>query len=145
MSKPITRTLHSLDLSDERRRAVRRGLSLRCELAAPGADCMREHRARDLSPRGLWIDTAMPLHRGAEVVVCFTPPGGSAPELSLFARVVRVTTGRRRRDRGPLGMGLELQSTAAERQLLETCLMGLPPKPPRRACRAERPRSPTSG
>jgi len=116
-----------------RRSALRRGLALRCELVAPGVNQTLERRMSDLSPGGAWIDTALPLHRGAEVVVCFTPPGGGAPELSLFARVVRANTGRRRGDRGSLGMGLQLLPSAAERRLLRSCLEGLPPRLPRRA------------
>ena len=54
---------------------------------------------------GAWVDTLFPVHVGAELVVSFTPPG-EREELTLFAKVARVVTGRRKRDRGPIGMAL---------------------------------------
>jgi hypothetical protein len=59
-----------------------------------------------MSSTGLWIDTIVPLHPGAQVVVSFTPPDTDGPELTVFATVARIVTGRRRGDRGSIGMGL---------------------------------------
>ncbi|MBW2459725.1 MAG: PilZ domain-containing protein, partial [Deltaproteobacteria bacterium] len=97
------------DEPPEERRAMRRDLDLRLELVSHYSDEPVAHRATDLSPFGVWIDTSMPLHPGAEVVLSMTPPRFDGRELTVFAKVARAVTGRRRGDRGPLGMGLQFE------------------------------------
>lgn len=115
------------------RRALRRDLGLRCELVSNYWDEPVEHRVTDLSPYGAWIDTSFPLHPGTEVVLTMEPPCFDGAELTVFAKVARAVTGRRRSDRGPLGMGLEFGDLSAVEQLrLERALAGIPPRVPRR-------------
>lgn len=96
----------------ETRRGVRKPLRTRCEIVSHYWDVPVEHQLAELSPSGAWIDTLLPLHPGAEVVFCFTPPGRDE-ELMLFAEVRRVVTGRRRGDRVPFGMALVFSGFAA--------------------------------
>ncbi len=111
------------------RRALRRDLDLRLELVSHYSDEPVEHHATDLSPYGMWIDTELPLHPGSEVVLSMEPPGLDGRELTVFAKVARVVTGRRRSDRGPLGMGLQFEDLTHEEQAeLTEALMGIPPK-----------------
>ena len=90
----------------ETRLAPRSAVQLTCDLISPSDERPQRHNVSCLSSAGLWIDTFEPFHPGAEVVVSFTMPDCEGPELTLFARVVRVVTGRRRQDRGSIGMGL---------------------------------------
>ena len=114
----------------ESRNALRRQIRLPCEIVSHYGDDPFVHFIGDLSEDGAWIDTLFPLHPMAELVLCFEPPG-IRRELMVFARVARVVTGRRRGDRGPRGMGLELLDlTAAERRGLAQCLRGLAPRSP---------------
>ncbi|RLB53214.1 MAG: hypothetical protein DRI90_21420 [Deltaproteobacteria bacterium] len=115
------------------RRALRRDLGMRCEVVSHYCEEVVEHRVTDVSPYGVWIDTSFPLHPGAEVVLSLQPPRFDGAELTVFAKVARAVTGRRRSDRGPLGMGIEFGDlTAAEQLRLERALAGIPPKVPRR-------------
>jgi len=116
------------DEPDEDRRAVRRDLDLQCELVSHYSDEPVEHQVTDVSPFGVWIDTEMPLHPGAEVVLSMTPPS-FGQELTVFAKVARAVTGRRRGDRGPLGMGLQFEDLTHDEQAeLTEALIGIPPK-----------------
>ena len=106
----------------EARAAARRPLRIRCEIVSHYWDVPVAHRVAEVSSSGAWIDTLLPLHPGAEVVFCFTPPG-AADELMVFAEVRRVVTGRRRRDRAPFGMALAFRGFAPdERRELEQAL-----------------------
>jgi PilZ domain-containing protein len=126
---PTEPILHVTQL--EVRRAMRRALTVDCEVVSVYWDEPLQHIATDLSPFGMWIDTLFPLHRGAELVVCFTPPRGET-ELMLFARVTRVVS--RLRDGGRIGMGLEFVAMDdAERAVLSLGLRGIPPRLLRRA------------
>jgi hypothetical protein len=125
---PTESTLDVVEVLPNARRAVRRAVELPCELVSHYWDAPAELHLGDLSPFGAWIDTEMPLHRGAEVVVSFRPPR-CYRELSVFARVTQVRTGRRRADRGRLGMGIEFGKLSdEERSLLAASLRGLPPR-----------------
>jgi hypothetical protein len=113
----------------EPRRAMRRAASVDCEVVSQYWDEPLVHVATDLSPFGMWIDTLFPLHRGAEVVVCFTPPRLGL-ELMLFAHVARVVS----RVEGRIGMGLEFRAMdVLERVALAESLRGIPPRLPRAA------------
>ena len=96
----------------ESRGARRCSVELTCDVISASDERPQRHNVSCLSSSGLWINTFEPLHPGAEVVVSFTPPDTQGPELTLFARVVRVVTGRRKRDRGSIGMGLVFMDVA---------------------------------
>lgn len=101
------------------RRGARCPAELPCKLVSHYSDRAVAHHITQVSTTGAWIDTVLPLHPGAEVVLCFTPPGDTR-ELTVFAHVARVVTGRLRKDRKPLGMALQFTGiTAEERALLE--------------------------
>ncbi|MEZ4437537.1 MAG: PilZ domain-containing protein [Polyangiaceae bacterium] len=88
------------------RRAPRRKVSgVTCEVVSHYWDEAVEHAVHDLSPFGAFVDTPFPLHPGAELVLCFSPPAGDP--LTVFAEVKRAVTGRRKSDRGRLGMAVE--------------------------------------
>jgi hypothetical protein len=93
------------------RKGARQPLRMRCEIVSHYWDVPVVHQVSELSPSGAWIDTLLPLHPGAEVVLCFASPCG-AEELMLFAEVRRVVTGRRRGDRAALGMALSFRALA---------------------------------
>ena len=104
------------------RRGERLPTALACEVVSHYWDEPLAHTATDISPYGMWIDTVFPLHPGAEVVVAFCSPD-TREETMLFARVARVRTGRKRGDRGSLGMALEFCDMSKEqRTRLETSL-----------------------
>lgn len=90
----------------DERCAPRLAVQLTCDLISHHAERPERHNVSCLSSTGLWIETFQPLHPGAEVVVSFVPPDTDGPELTVFAKVVRVVTGRRRGDRGTIGMGI---------------------------------------
>ena len=111
----------------EPRRALRRALELRCDVVSHYWDDVVSFRMTDVSPYGAFIDTLFPLHRGAEVVLCFTPPRG--PLVTVFAEVARAVTGRLRRDRKPLGMGMAFTGVSDDdRAALADRLRGIPPR-----------------
>jgi hypothetical protein len=113
----------------EARRALRRAVEVPCDVVSHYSDEPQEHVASDVSPFGMWIDTVMPLHPGAEVVVGFRLPSHPGPELFLFATVTRVVTGRRRGDRGSLGMAIEFSDMSDEqRETVASCLQGIAPR-----------------
>lgn len=104
------------------RRGERTPVELTCEVVSHYWDEPLAHTASDISCYGMWIDTVFPLHPGAEVVVAFRSSGADA-ETMLFARVARVRTGRKRGDRGSLGMALEFcKMSEQQRACLETGL-----------------------
>jgi len=109
------------------RKALRRQVKLRCDVVSHYWESPVEHVVSDVSPHGMWVDTFFPLHPGAELVLCFTPPGGA--ELMVFGQVRRVVTGRRRKDRGRLGMGIEFTRPSANAVAhMSECLNGIPPR-----------------
>lgn len=128
---PVERIIDVEEAQPEVRRALRRALSMPCELVSHYWEGPVAHCIGDVSPFGAWIDTFFPLHPGAELVVSFSPPGASR-ELVLFGEVVRVVTGRLRNDRGPLGMGIGFVGVSADDQeALGDLLLGVPPRLPR--------------
>jgi hypothetical protein len=126
---------HTLKALPGGRRSTRRHVALRCEVISNYADEPVPHAASDLSTSGLWVDTHQPLHVGSHVVLCFPMPSWSDAQLTVFARVTRIRTGRRKRDRGPLGMGLEfLGLSRHERHQLAQCLENVRPHAPSLSC-----------
>ena len=117
-----------IEIDPDARRALRRALDLSCELMSVYWEEPVAHRASDVSPYGMWIDTLFPLHRGAELVVAFAVPR-SGEQLVTLARVSRTTSHAPR-----TGMGLEfIEMSDAERVFLERNLRGIPPRLLRRA------------
>ncbi len=101
------------------RKSPRTPAELPCRIVSHYWEEAVAHHITQVSTAGAWIDTLFPLHPGAEVVLCFTPPGDDR-ELTLFAHVARVVTGRRRNDRKPFGMALAFADvTPEERERLE--------------------------
>jgi hypothetical protein len=89
--------------------------------------------ARDLSPFGMWLETAELLEPGDPVLVSFRPPRWPTRlDLTICGQVARVSRGRRRTDGGRTGMGLAfVDLTESEIDDMEACLEGLPPRLPR--------------
>lgn len=116
------------------RRAIRRAVSLGCELVTTRWDEPIRYRATDLSVTGLWLQTAEPVRAGETVVVCFRPTDGIDRELHVFAEVARVMTARGATDETPgVGMGLEmLDLTSLEVTRLEAWLSSFTAPIPRR-------------
>ena len=111
------------------RRALRRQIALRCDVISHYWEEPVEHLLGDLTAFGAWVDTLCPLHRGAEVVMCFSPPGGQP--LTVFGEVRRVVTGRLRSDRGRLGMGIAFTNMSYDEMCrVDRSLRGVPPRRP---------------
>jgi hypothetical protein len=121
--------LEVMHVEPEMRRALRRAVEVRCDVVSHYWDRAVTHTATDVTPFGLWVDTLFPLHTGAEVVVSFTPPGGD--EVTVFGHVRRVVTGRLRKHRGPIGMGIEFSDIGYDEMVrVARCLTGIPPRRP---------------
>ncbi len=124
------------------RRALRRAVELPCDLVSRYLDEPLLYWATDLSPFGVWLDTSLPMQLGEQVVLSFQPPTGwRRGEITVFAEVVRLTSGRRRREsdapRRTTGMGLEfLDLGFDEERALRSWLFGRPPPLPKRRRRA---------
>ena len=117
-----------IEVDPDARRALRRALDVSCELMSVYWEEPVVHRATDLSPYGMWIDTLFPLHRGAELIVAFAVPR-SGDQLVALARVSRTIS-----DAPRVGMGLEfVEMSDVERGFLERNLRGIPPRLVRRA------------
>lgn len=114
-----------------RRRSVRRAVALDCALQSELWDGVVHLPASNLSTDGIWIETPIALEPGEELVVSFTPPGGSE-KVWAAARVVRSTRARRRGDPAAVpGMGLAFTYCSdAHHRLLARALLGQPPRLP---------------
>lgn len=117
------------------RRGIRRSVNLDCELVSSREDEPLRFAMTDLSPFGMWVQTADPVRAGEQVVVCFEPrdvepvvdastlPPWRLGELMVFAEVARVMTSRRRVNEPGVGMGLEfLDLTGDEKEALDRWL-----------------------
>jgi len=127
MNETPTLPLHETQSSNARRGA-RHHVDMPCEVVSHYWDEPLAHTATDLSPYGMWIDTVFPLHRGAEVVVSFQA-AESTEEVTVFAHVSRVRTGRRRGDRGHIGMALEFHDMSDDQRAMLAASLS-----PRPAC-----------
>ncbi len=126
---PTDASLHVVTTHGDSRRALRRAVELSCDLVSHYGDVPEVHVASDVSPYGLWVDTAMPLHPGSEVVLGFRPPHYEGDEMLVFGTVTRVVTGRRRGDRGRLGMAIEFRDLSSEqRTMMAASLKGIAPR-----------------
>jgi hypothetical protein len=97
------------------RRAIRRAVSLGCEVISTRSDLPVMYRATDVSASGIWLQTSEPVRAGETVVVCFRPDDDSSRDLFVFASVARVMTARGATDETPgVGMGLELLDLAEQ-------------------------------
>ena len=122
--------LEPVEVYVQRRQAVRRKVDLLCSVVADLWDEPVEHVVRDLSHRGMYLDTPLPVDPGTELVLELWPPGLDAP-LYLFGRVCRVELRRRAHEDRGAGLGVELLGTPPEvEQQLQRALQGLPPRLP---------------
>ncbi len=103
----------ALSMPHDARRADRRSGRFGCEVVSHYGDEPEQRVCTDVSTLGMWIETDMPLHPGSEVVVGFRVPADEE-ELLLFATVTRVRTGRKKGDRGAIGMGIEFRDPSRE-------------------------------
>lgn len=137
------------DHAKTRRRAVRRAVSIECEVLSDQWDGAVSLPVTDLSCFGLWVQTLLTLEAGEEVMVSLMPPfwPNKSPLVAL-ATVSRVGLFRRRSDLHASGMGLEFTDIDShESYTLANTLRGLPPPlrvdrttaEPKRQMRIEKP------
>ncbi len=123
-----------------RRRSLRRAVAVSCTVQSSYWDGTVALPASDLSDEGVWIDTALPLDPGAELVLSFRAPGYPCAEVWALAEVARVGLWRRTYDPWPPGMGLLFTYvSASDRALLSHALRGRPPRLPVALPRSSRP------
>jgi len=115
MQETPTKPLATLATRTEARRSPRRRWQGRCEVITASDDDPKKMQATDVSLDGVWLDTRLPLPVGQKVVLAFRPPGWSN-DLNLFAQVRRATTGRPKRDRGRVGMGLSFMDLTPDQR-----------------------------
>lgn len=127
--------LELLEPSASRRRSVRRAVAIETEITCGIWDGAVSLLATDLSPHGMWLETALPLDPGDEVSVRVSAPGFAAEApLCVTARVARVGLYRRRAERTKSGMGLAFAPLSPpDMARLVGHLRGLPPPMPRLA------------
>ena len=115
------------------RRALRRAVHLDCDVVSPWWDEPVPHRATDLSPYGIWVESQFPLSLGDVAVLTFRPPRWrERAEVIVFGAVRRVELRRRASDPRASGMGIEfLDLDDEEAEQLTRTLVGLPPPLPR--------------
>ena len=122
--------LEPVEVFVQRRQALRRQVDLVCSVVADLWDEPVEHQVRDLSHRGLYLDTPLPVDPGTELVLELCPPGCTEP-LYLYGRVCRVDLRRRAHEVRGAGLGVELLETPSDvEERLRTALHGLPPRLP---------------
>jgi hypothetical protein len=114
------------------RRALRRAVHLECDVVSPWWDEPIAHRATDLSPHGIWLESQFPLSLGDVAVLTFRPPRWrERAEVIAFGAVRRVELRRRASDPRASGMGIEfLDLDDDEASELARTLVGLPPPLP---------------
>jgi hypothetical protein len=101
-----------LTVPSPQRRFSRHSVDLPCEIVGPDDDEPVLRWASDLSACGLWLEVAEPAPLGQALVVSFKPAvGWRAPEVTVFARVARVSRGLRSADDAP-GMGIDFLDLA---------------------------------
>ena len=112
------------------RRSLRRSVFVGCEVLSDLWDEPVVHRATNLSPEGLWLESQLPLEPGTDVALSFAPPGREQAIVAV-GTVRRAVLRRRRHDRVPSGMGIaftDLSEPALE--MLRASLVGMPPPLP---------------
>ncbi|MFW5876323.1 MAG: PilZ domain-containing protein [Myxococcota bacterium] len=132
---------------EPRRGAVRRAVSLQCQVLADDWDEPVPYDVRDLSPGGMFLDTTLPLEPGTEMLVSLRPERwpGQGPVVAR-AVVRRVELRRRRAEGRAAGMGVAFVDLSDDDvENLDACLRGLPPPlPSGEALRGRRPRHATT-
>ena len=122
------------------RRVLRRAVTTDCQVVTDRAFKLLGQRTVDVSDEGLLLPSDVPVELGEEVIVSLRAPG-TGLWLDAEAEVVRIVSGRRRRDRGRC-LGLRFSyiegPTAA---VLTASLVGRPPPPPSRNLRRDYARS----
>jgi hypothetical protein len=97
------------------RRAERRAVNILCDVVAREWEAPFSHRATDLSPFGMWLQTSFPLRVGDVVVLSFKPPTWSdTGDLTVFAEVTRRVKIFERHGVRRNGMGLEFLDLSDE-------------------------------
>jgi Tfp pilus assembly protein PilZ len=121
------------------RSALRRAVDIQCDVVSDFWDEPLAHKAVNLSPQGIWLETDYPLHVGTEVVLSFEPPRAERRVL-VYGDVRRVAFKRRASEKKGAGMAISFDYLSRrDTTMLEELLRGLPPPiPPRR-----RPRVPS--
>ena len=100
------------------RHSERREVDFLCEVVAGEWNAPFQHRATDLSPTGVWLQTSFPLAVDDVVVLNLRPPGWRQErDLTVFARVARSVRVRERNGQRENGMGVRfLDITDDERR-----------------------------
>jgi hypothetical protein len=112
------------------RRSLRRSVFVGCDVLSDLWDEPISHRATDLSPDGLFVESQLPLEPGMDVAVSFAPPGREREVLAVGV-VRRAVLRRRRSDRVPSGMGIAFTHLSdAARETIAASLVGMPPPLP---------------
>ncbi len=122
--------LEPVEVFAQRRQALRRQVDLVCSVVADLWDEPVEHSVRDLSHRGMYLDTPLPVDPGTELVIELCPPDGGE-RVYLFGRVCRVELRRRAAERRGAGLGVQFLETPRDiEERLQRALYGLPPRLP---------------
>lgn len=109
------------------RREMRRGVSLDCEVLAELWDEPVLLRSRDLSPRGVWLETELPLEPGDMLWVSLTLPDGTQLETEGVVRRSEF----RGEAASPSGMAIEFLGCEGQPLLsIGQTFEGLPPPLP---------------
>jgi hypothetical protein len=120
----------------DRRRSVRRSVTLECHVHSTYWDGTVPFVACDLSMDGIWLASDYALEAGEEVMLSFVPPGAENSEILATARVARVSA----REGQPSGMGLSFSfMRSTDRAILARSLEGRPPPLPGRRAPPELP------
>jgi len=116
------------DVEPEQRRAVRRVVSISCDVAVQDAPASMPLRITVLSPFGAWVETASPLAPGAALRVTFSLPdaGQALLPVTLTARVTWGALPGELDAMDPGGMGLAFDASDAERARLDAALEAVP-------------------
>lgn len=123
--------LEPVDIVENSRRALRRAVSLECEVLSEIWDEPVAHRATNVSEYGAWLESALPLDPGDEVVLSFTPPRMAQPYL-VTGLVRRVELHRRNGEHDRSGMAIEFVDLPSHCEAaLRATLIGFPPPLPR--------------
>jgi hypothetical protein len=123
--------LEPVDIVENSRRALRRAVSLECDVLSELWDEPVAHRATNLSECGIWLEASLPLDPGDSVVMSFTPPHTST-ECVVTGLVRRVELYRRAGEQAMSGMAIEfVDLEPGAETALAAKLRGLPPPLPR--------------
>jgi Tfp pilus assembly protein PilZ len=115
-----------------KRLEMRRSLRLAVEVASSFWDTPLDLFARDLSPRGLFLESENMPEIGDQLLCSFNLWHGNR-NYCLFGEVNRVNWHRRKTDRGRPGFGVQFSSVRPiERLRIRSAIHGLPPPTPSR-------------